>query len=402
MLKKGLLRFAFVILGISLFGCEESTVIKAADEDSATGANSAVPASPNGGGTAMGGSNGTLTVDGGNQNSIGAGIGGASVGTSGTNLGGNSGMAGAIAEDSATVANGGTTELADSGTFDTSDSGNTDLSESGTTEPSNGEIPEPVATPYVWGVGIGVTDLLQATRFYTDVMKMTVEKEVIREDREEVVLFASEAKRGSRVVLMKYNDGRNTEKITAKLVFYASDVAGTVATANLAGYDTIFSIGMVAQIFGPSTYTHEILNLIGGPPAGTMIGVPYFIAVGYSVSDFAASRRFFAEAFGMQESTPWSGAVTDATGAATIQEQTVEFSTQGGAGIVLQSWIPTRNSQDNPVKVVFFLPNAQEYADKIVAAGGSIVQEARRTDVYDNRILIVAEDPDGYILELVQ
>lgn len=394
-MKRLLLGFAFFLLVFLLFGCKES------DADNSTDANSATPASPNGGAIAVGGS-GSLAAEGGNQSSTSAGNGPAPAGTSGTHLGGTFGTAGVIAEDSSVLVNGGTGELSDSGTTEVTDSGNIEVSESGTFETSDGETPEPVATPFVWGVGIGVTDLPQATQFYTDVMKMTVEKEVVREDREEVVLFASEAERGSRVVLMKYNDGRNTEKITAKLVFYASNVTGTVATANSTGYATIFSAGMVAQIYGPSTYTHEILNLIGGPPVGTTIAVPYLIAVGYSVSDFAASRRFYAEAFGMGESTPWSGAVTDATGAATIQEQTVEFSTQGGAGIVLQSWVPTRNSKDNPIKVVFFLPNAQEYADKIVAAGGSIVQDAKRTDVYDNRILIVAADPDGYVLELVQ
>ncbi|MBN1652313.1 MAG: VOC family protein [Deltaproteobacteria bacterium] len=389
-------RFAFVLvlIGKLLFGCEKDGTKNASDAGSATAANDATAASASGEVPDTTGSDGTTTAEGGNQSSLSAGNSGATAGTSGAYLGGNGGVAGAIAQDSGAASNGGIVA--------TSDSGNTDSSESGATETSQDETPEPVATPYVWGVGIGVTDLPQATQFYTDVMKMTVEKEVMREDRAEVFLFASEANRGSRVVLMKYNDGRNTEKITSKLVFYALDVTGTVATASSAGYRTIFSMGVVAQIVGPSSYTHEILNLIGGPPAGTRITVPYLIAVGFSVSDFAASRRFYAEAFGMVESTPWSGAVTDATGAANIQEQTVEFSSQGGAGIVLQSWTPTRNSKDNPVKVVFFLPNALEYAEKIVAAGGSIVQEAERTDVYDNRILIVAADPDGYILELVQ
>ena len=66
-----------------------------------------------------------------------------------------------------------------------------------------------------------------------------------------------------------------------------------------------------------------------------------------------------------------------------------------GAAIVLQAWTPTRNSKDNPVKIVLFVPDAQAAADKVVAAGGMIVKPAERTPVYDNRKLIVAADPDG-------
>jgi predicted enzyme related to lactoylglutathione lyase len=49
-----------------------------------------------------------------------------------------------------------------------------------------------------------------------------------------------------------------------------------------------------------------------------------------------------------------------------------------------------------------FVPDAQAAADKIVAGGGSIAQPAQRTPVYDNRLLLVAKDRDGYVLELVQ
>ena len=32
----------------------------------------------------------------------------------------------------------------------------------------------------------------------------------------------------------------------------------------------------------------------------------------------------------------------------------------------------------------------------------SILQPAARSDAYDNRLLIVAKDPDGYLVEIVQ
>jgi hypothetical protein len=37
-----------------------------------------------------------------------------------------------------------------------------------------------------------------------------------------------------------------------------------------------------------------------------------------------------------------------------------------------------------------------------MAAGGTIAQPAARSAVYDNRLLIVAKDPDGYLVEIVQ
>ena len=77
----------------------------------------------------------------------------------------------------------------------------------------------------VWGVGLGITDVPAAVKFYTEVMAMAVEKEnVQREDRVETVLASTKAGRGSRLVLMKYNDGRETRKITSE-----ARVAGAVA-----------------------------------------------------------------------------------------------------------------------------------------------------------------------------
>jgi predicted enzyme related to lactoylglutathione lyase len=69
---------------------------------------------------------------------------------------------------------------------------------------------------------------------------------------------------------------------------------------------------------------------------------------------------------------------------------------------VLQNWSTPRNSKDNPVKVIFFVPDAKAMADKVVAAGGSLVKPAERIALYDNRLVIVAKDRDGYMLDLVQ
>ncbi|MFM2420579.1 MAG: hypothetical protein RL385_5302, partial [Pseudomonadota bacterium] len=73
-----------------------------------------------------------------------------------------------------------------------------------------------------------------------------------------------------------------------------------------------------------------------------------------------------------------------------------------GSALVLQDWSPRRNSKDNPVKSVMFVPDAQAVADKVVAGGGTIAKPAARSPAYDNRLVIVAKDLDGYEIELVQ
>lgn len=260
------------------------------------------------------------------------------------------------------------------------------------------DIPAPVAEPLIWGFGLGITDLANALKFYTEVMKMTVEKEnVARDGRSETILYASGAKRGARIILMKFDDQRNTRKITTKLVFQASNTrAVNSAAAKFPDYVSRLNLGIV-QFDGPETYVHEVGGIFDS--GGSGIDVPYPIAMGFATSDLAASRRFYT-ALGMDESRTGSFSVTDATGSGNITEYSVKFDM--GSGLVLQAWTPMRNAKDNPIKVVLFVPDAKALADKVVAAGGSIVKEAERTPIYDNRLAILAKDPDGYLLELVQ
>ena len=259
-------------------------------------------------------------------------------------------------------------------------------------------IPDPVAAPLIWGFGIGITDVPAAVKFYSEVMKMTVLKDAVdRDDSVETFLYATDAMRGARLVLMKFDDMRNTRKITAKLVWQSSSASAiNRAAAMHPDYVSRLNIGIV-QFDGPDTYVHEV----GGSfdSGGSGISVPYPIALGFSVSDLAASRKFYT-ALGMTDSSVGSFPVTDASGSATITEYSVKFT--DGSGLVLQRWSPMRNSKDNPIKVVIFVPDAKAFADKVTAAGGTIVKQAERTPVYDNRQLVVAKDPDGYVLDIVE
>jgi predicted enzyme related to lactoylglutathione lyase len=402
---------AAVFLAAALFGCGTGAspshgANAIGGRDGSGGVNAAGTAN------GVGGGNGVLGTSGGNAN----GNGGASAvgGTTGSggvasalqNGGRQSTTAGGATAATSTAAGAPTTSEGGAATNGAgmSGDGGTDGGAAGTggaTQPPTQPAPTPVTTPYVWGVGIGITDVPAAVKFYTEVMHMNVEQmDVRREDRTETVMVSAEAKRGPRVVLMHFDDMRSTEKITAKLVWQAPNpTAVSLAAASYPGYVSRLT-GLIVQFDGPETYIQEVGNAFDSGGAG--ITVPYLIAMGMSVSDQAASRKFYTTAFGMTEAPTGTFPLTDATGAATVTEYTVQYSTQGGAAIVLQAWAPPRNSMNNPIKVVLFVPDAQAAADKVVAAGGTIFKPAERTPIYQNRKLIVAKDLDGYVLELVE
>jgi predicted enzyme related to lactoylglutathione lyase len=260
------------------------------------------------------------------------------------------------------------------------------------------EIPKPMAAPLVWGFGLGITDIPAATKFYKDVMQMDVEKDAVKlNDATETVMYSTKAMRGARVSLVKFDDMRNTRKITTKLVFQAQNPSAVNAAAAMhPDYVSRLNVGIV-QFDGPETYVHEVGSIFDD--GGSSISVPYPIAVGFAVSDQPASRKFYTS-LGMTESSLGSFSVTDVNGTGMIEEYTVKFT--DGMGIVLQQWAPMRNAKDNPVKVTLLVPDANAMANKVMAGGGTIVKPAARTDLYDNRLLVVAKDLDGYVLDIVE
>lgn len=273
-----------------------------------------------------------------------------------------------------------------------------DAGSDGASGAPTGPIPTPVTAPLIWGYGIGITDVPAAVTFYTGVMNMTVEKDSVkRDDRTETTLYGTQAMRGARLVLMKYDDMRNTEKITAKLVWQAQNAAAVnTAASTYPGYVSRLNFGIV-QFDGPETYIQEVGGIFDS--GGSAITVPYSIAIGFAVSNQPASLTFYT-ALGMTQSSLGSFAVTDATGAGNTTEYSVKYT--DGMGAVLQAWTPMRNATNNPVKLVLMVPDANAMAAKVVAAGGTIVTPAARTPVYDNRLLVVAKDLDGYLLEIVE
>jgi catechol 2,3-dioxygenase-like lactoylglutathione lyase family enzyme len=262
------------------------------------------------------------------------------------------------------------------------------------------EIPPPVTEPVIWGYALGASDIAAATKFYTDVMKMMVLKDAVkRDDRTDTLLYSTQAMRGGRLVLMKFDDMRETRKISAKLVWQAQSVSEVNrAASTYPDYVSRLNIGIV-QFDGPDTYIQEVGSSFDTTAGASAISVPYPIALGFAVSDQQASIDFYT-ALGMTASSIGTFTVTDATGTGSITEFTVKYPT--GPGVVLQQWTPMRNAKDNPVGVILMVPDAKALADRVVAAGGTIVKQAERSPLYDNRRLVVAKDLDGYLLDIVE
>jgi predicted enzyme related to lactoylglutathione lyase len=263
----------------------------------------------------------------------------------------------------------------------------------------DGQGDPPIENAYLRAGGIGVSDLEKASAFLTEVVGMSQEgRDVVRDDRVERTFWAKEVNRGSRVVLMKFDDGRNTQDITAKIVFQAPDVQGTYQSALDAGYASILppiSLGtiLVSQVKGPDGYTVEVLN--GLDAGGADATKPYFIALAFGVTDLTAARKFYADAFGMKETVPYSD--ND------LAEQTMEYPAGGGGGLVLQHYnMTTHNYRDNPVKHVSYVPDLDGFVTRITGAGGTVVQKAAVMPAYGGKRGAILEDPDGYLIELVQ
>jgi lactoylglutathione lyase len=117
-------------------------------------------------------------------------------------------------------------------------------------------------------------------------------------------------------------------------------------------------------------------------------------AVGIGVADMAKSEAFYTGVLGMQ--------VQQRINLPHLQEVVVGY--EGRTSVVLMHWLDgsERNYRDNPVKLVFFVPDAKGQIEKIRAAGLPISREAEVMPEFNNMIIGLAEDPDGYVVEFLQ
>jgi catechol 2,3-dioxygenase-like lactoylglutathione lyase family enzyme len=117
-------------------------------------------------------------------------------------------------------------------------------------------------------------------------------------------------------------------------------------------------------------------------------------AVGIGVSDMARSEDFYTRVLGMQ--------VQQRIDLPHLREVIVGH--QGRTSVVLMHWLDGSNPnyRKNPVKLVFFVPDAKALMARIRADGLPVSREPGLAPEFNNMIIGLAEDPDGYVVELVQ
>lgn len=117
-------------------------------------------------------------------------------------------------------------------------------------------------------------------------------------------------------------------------------------------------------------------------------------AVGIGVSDLDRSTDFYVRVLGMREHNRFSLAHMD--------EVVVGFDDR--MALVLMHWTDgsAPNYRSNPVKIVFYVDDAKACAERIRAEGLAVTREPAPFPGFGESLIGLAEDPDGYVVELIQ
>lgn len=118
------------------------------------------------------------------------------------------------------------------------------------------------------------------------------------------------------------------------------------------------------------------------------------MAVGIGVADLKRSEDFYTRVLGMK--------VQQRIPLPYMTEVVVGYSRT--TSVVLMNWIDgsTPNYANNPVKLVFNVPDARKLIEAVRAEGLKITREPVPSPEFNNMIIGLAEDPDGYVVEFIQ
>lgn len=135
----------------------------------------------------------------------------------------------------------------------------------------------------------------------------------------------------------------------------------------------------------------------GKAPHEGAVSAPLLGAVGIGVTDLARSFSFYTEVLGMQ-----LGYDLNVPGYA--DEKIMVFKGSKGASVVLMKYTDgiERNYRNNPIKLVFYVPNAAEVLARVEAAGYDVPEPATPRPAFNNTIVGFGRDPDGYLIEVVE
>lgn len=121
----------------------------------------------------------------------------------------------------------------------------------------------------------------------------------------------------------------------------------------------------------------------------------YLGAFGIGVNDLEKSADFYTRVVGMQQLT-------------TLEPENMKEIVLGfegrGASLLLMHYTDGSNPnyQDNPVKVVVYVPDAGAIMEAAQQYGAEVVRALSPVAEIGNALVGMVKDPDGYVVEFVQ
>lgn len=131
------------------------------------------------------------------------------------------------------------------------------------------------------------------------------------------------------------------------------------------------------------------------PSADLPISPSYLQAVGIGVTDLQAAVSFYRDGLGMRE-------IQRLTREDRV-EVVMESADRRGSHVLLMEYTDGvgRNYQQNPGKLVFYVKDANAFADRFQSAGGRITAAPTPLPEYDNTLVGFGRDPDNNLIEMV-
>jgi catechol 2,3-dioxygenase-like lactoylglutathione lyase family enzyme len=126
-------------------------------------------------------------------------------------------------------------------------------------------------------------------------------------------------------------------------------------------------------------------------PTGPIVG-----AVGIAVADLDRSTDFYTRVAGLS--------VLMRLALPEMDEVILGYPGSKGAAVVLMHYTDGSDPapSDLPVKLVFYVPDPQGFADAVAAEGLAIVRKPAPVPELGGTLVGFVKDPDGYTIELLQ
>lgn len=120
----------------------------------------------------------------------------------------------------------------------------------------------------------------------------------------------------------------------------------------------------------------------------------FLTATGIGVSNLKRSAEFYEHALGMKQ--------TQRIKLDHMEE--IIMSHEGRNAVVLMHFTDGSNPSyaNLPVKLVFYVTDPKAVAGRIRQAGGEVTREPEPTPSFNNVVIGMCKDPDGYVVELIE